>query len=583
MALVDWLIRGAQICDGTGTPPRVGDLAIEAGRIVSVGGRHAGSARRTLDADGAVVMPGIVDLHTHYDAQVLWDPAVTPSNEHGVTTVVVGNCGLGLAPVRAEDRGVLAALLGGVEDIPRESLAAALDWRWEDHPSYLDRIAELPRSVDVGAFVGHAALRLFALGAERAYADTATPSEIGVMREALEAALDAGALGFSTSRSRTDRDDRGRPTPCCFAEDAETHALADVLASRGEGLLELSFRGSAGDEPERLDEEVAWMRDLAARTGRPVSFGLAQLDAAPDAWRRVYAAAGSAAAEGVMLRPQTLGRMQSVLLGLDAVHPFQYRPGYRAITSLPVAERAARMRDPSLRRRILDEVAEPAPPEDPFASLFRFEGERIFPLEDPPDYEPGPGKSLAAEAHLRGVSVLEVLYDRLVEGDGGTILLYAVANYHEGDLSATREMLAHPCSLLGLGDGGAHVGLLCDASVPTFLLAHWTRDRSRGPGFPLEWMVHRLTDEPARLLGLHDRGRLAPGLRADLNVFDPALLSLERPRLVRDLPAGAKRFVQGARGWLATFVGGEPTRLRGEETEARPGGLARALRSQRSA
>lgn len=573
--MIDLVIRGGRIVDGTGGPIRDGDVGIDGGRIVSVGGRCAEPARREIEADGALVTPGFVDLHTHYDAQVLWDPHATPSNAHGVTTLVVGNCGLGLAPVRAEDREALQGLLGGVEDIPRETLDVGLDWGWASLPDYLARIDGAPRALDVGAFVGHGALRIFAMGAERAGRDAADDDEIETMRTALAAGLEAGALGFSTSRSRSDRDDRGRPTPSCFAEDRETHALAAVLAERSEGVLELAYRGSAGDEPERLPEEVAWMRDLARRTRRPVTFGLAQLDATPDAWRDAYAVAAEAREEGLVLRPQTLGRMQSVLLGLDAVHPFKYRPSYRPLAELPAAERAARLRDPGLRRRILDEESGPAPPDDPFAALFDFDPRRIFPLEDPPDYEPGPEKSLATLAEGRGVPPFEVLYDLLAAGDGEGTLLYAVANYAEGDLSASRDMLAHPCSLLGLGDGGAHMGLLCDASVPTFLLTHWTRDRVRGPGFPLEWMVHRLTGEPATLLGLGDRGRIAPGLRADLNVIDGASLALEPPRMVRDLPAGARRFVQGARGYLATLVAGQPTREAGEDTGALPGGLAR--------
>lgn len=577
--MIDLVIRAGRIVDGTGAPARPGDVAIDAGRIVSVGGRCAVPARREIDADGAIVTPGFVDLHTHYDAQVLWDPHVTPSNGHGVTTVVVGNCGLGLAPVREADRGALQGLLGGVEDIPRESLEAGVDWGWSSLPDYLARIAEQRRAVDVGVFAGHGALRIFALGAERAARDRASVSEVETMQAELAAGLEAGALGFSTSRSRSDRDDRGRPTPSCFAEDVETHALAQVLSRRGEGVIELAFRGSAGDEPERLLEEVAWIRDLAARTHRPVTFGVAQLDAAPDAWRAAYAAAGEARAEGLVMRPQALGRMQSVLLGLDAVHPFKYRPGYRAVADLPTAERAARLRDPALRERILNEPSDPAPAEDPFAALFDFDPLRIFPLEDPPDYEPGREKSLSRLAEERGASSSEVLYDILVEGDGEATLLYAVANYAEGDLSASREMLAHPCSLLGLGDGGAHMGLLCDASVPTFLLTHWTRDRTRGPQFPLEWMVHRLTGEPAELLGLGDRGRLAPGLRADLNVIDPATLTLEPPRMVHDLPAGARRFVQHARGYLTTLVAGQPTRESGVDTGALPGGLCTPSRA----
>lgn len=575
--MLDLILRGGRLIDGSGGPAETGDVAIDAGRIVEVGGRCERAARREIDFDGALVTPGFLDIHTHYDAQIHWDPLVSPSSEHGVTTVVIGNCGLGLAPVHPADRGALQGLLGGVEDIPRECLDAGLAFGWQEYPEYLAAIESMPRAVDVGTLVGHGALRIHALGHERAIREPAAADEIQTMVRQLERAMQAGALGLSSSRSRSDRDDRGQPTPSCFAKDEETHALAGVLAALGEGLIELSFRGSAGDEPERLGEELAWMSRLAEVSGRMVTFGLAQLDAAPDAWRTAYAAATSAAERGLDLRPQTLGRMQSVLLGLDAVHPFAYRPSYRALAELPVSARAERLREPGLRRRILEEESGPVPAADPFAALFSFDPDRIFPLEDPPDYEPGPEKSLASLARQQGLLPLEMLYDLLLEERGERLLLYAVANYHGGDLDASREMVAHPASILGLGDGGAHYGLICDASVQTFLLTHWARDRKRGPGFPLEWLVHKLTAEPASLFGLHDRGRLQPGLRADLNVIDFANLGLAPPRLVRDLPAGAKRFVQSARGYERTIVAGEVTREDGRDTGARPGRLARRV------
>lgn len=575
--MIDLVIRGGLIVDGSGDAPRAGDVAIDGGRIVAVGGRTSAAARRVLDADGALVTPGFVDIHTHYDAQVHWDPLVSPSSEHGVTTVVVGNCGLGLAPVHPADRKTLQALLGGVEDIPQAALEAGLDWSWQRYSEYMKAIASMPRSVEVGTLVGHAALRIHAMGPERAYRDSARKDEIDAMQRLLGEALDAGALGFSTSRSRLDRDFEGRSTPSCFAEDGETEALARVLSGRGRGLLELAFRGSAGDEPERFEDELIWMRDLASAIRRPVTFGLAQLDAIPQLWQRAFEVAGAARADGVELRPQTLGRMQSVLVGLETVHPFALRPSYRALAALDLPDRTRRLRNPELRARILAEESGPPGEDDPFSGLFRYPADRIFPIDDVPDYEPGPEKSLAALARAQGIDPMALLYDLLLEDEGRRLLLYAVANYHGGDHSVAHAMLVHPSSLVGLGDGGAHSGLICDAGLPTFLLTHWARDRSRGPRFSIEAVVRRLTSEPAGLFGLGDRGLLQAGRRADLNVIDLAALAVEPPRVAHDLPAGARRLVQGARGYRASFVAGVQTREDGVDTGARPGGLARPV------
>ncbi len=575
--MIDLVIRGGTIVDGSGGEPHVGDVTIDGGRIVEVGGRSTAAARRVFDADGAVVTPGFVDIHTHYDAQVHWDPLVSPSSEHGVTTVVVGNCGLGLAPVHPGDQKMLQALLGGVEDIPQRSLDAGLQWTWQRYAEYMAAIDAMPRSVEVATLVGHAALRLHAMGPERAYREAARADEIAAMQRLLGEAFDAGALGFSTSRSRLDRDFEGRSTPSCFAEDRETEALAKVLADRGQGVIELAFRGSAGDEPERFESELDWMRDLAAASRRPVTFGLAQLDAIPDRWQRAHEVAGRARASGVELRPQTLGRMQSVLVGLEAVHPFANRPSYRPLAALPLGDRLRRLRDRNTRARILAEPSGPPSDDDPFSGLFSYDANRIFILEAVPDYEPGPEKSLASVARFRGVEPMSLLYDLILEDEGRRLLLYAVANYHGGDHAVAHAMLSHPSSLLGLSDGGAHSGLICDAGLPTFMLTHWARDRSRGPRFAIERVVQRLTGEPARLFGLGDRGGLRPGLRADVNVLDFAALTLEPPRIAHDLPAGARRLIQGARGYRATFVAGEQTRADGIDTGARPGRLARRV------
>jgi len=574
-AMIDLLIRGGRIVDGAGGESVTGDLAIDGGRIVEVGGRSGRAAKRVVDADGALVTPGFVDVHTHYDAQVHWDPLVSPSGEHGVTTVVVGNCGLGLAPVRAADRPALQGLLGGVEDIPQAALEKGLAIGWESFAEYLAALDATPLALDVGALATHAALRIFVLGGERAYHDAARTAEIEAMARMLGDALSAGALGFSTSRSRLDRDFEGRVTPTCFAEDRELEALADVLGATERGLLQLVFRGAAGDEPERFDEELAFMRRTAERIRRPVTFGLAQLDAIPDRWTHAFEVAAAARDAGASLRPQTLGRMQTIVVGLETVHPFAARPSWRALAALPLAARIERMRAPEIRARILAEAPGPPSADDPYASAFGWSPDRIYAIDETPDYEPGPEKSLAELARARGVEPLAFLYDALLEDGGRRLFLYAVANYHAGDHAVAHAMLAHTTSLVGLGDGGAPSGMICDSGQSTGLLTHWTRDRTRGPRFPLGFMVRKLAHEPAALFGLHDRGRLATGLRADVNVIDPARLALEPPRVVHDLPAGARRIVQGARGYRATFVAGVQTREDGADTGARPGRLAR--------
>jgi N-acyl-D-aspartate/D-glutamate deacylase len=576
--MLDRLIRGGRIVDGGGGPPFTGDVGVADGRIAAIGAHLDGPARETLDAHGLLVTPGFLDIHTHYDAQVLWDPCLEPSSSHGVTTVVIGNCGVGLAPARPDAREALIRLLEGVEDIPAATLRAGIDWSWESFPQLLDALAARPRALDVAALVTHSALRIDVLGAERAGAERATPDEVRRMAALTHEALDAGALGVSTSRNALHRDSTGRLAPSCFAAPDELAALADALRESGRGLLELSYRGSAGDDPAAAASELEWMRHTSARSGRPLTFGSAQLEAAPEQWRALYRGAQEAVRAGAQLWPQTLGRSHAVLVGLPTVHPFAHRPSYGALAPLPPAQRAERLRDPALRARILAEPAQPAPSSDPFAAVLGFALDRVFPLGDPPCYEPAPADSVAARAARAGRDALGLLYDLMLEREGAALLLYMSANYCAGDLEVVREMLEHPRSILGVGDAGAHCGMLCDAGVPTFMLAHWVRDRTRGPRLPVEGVVRKLTAEPAALFGLADRGRLAPGLRADLNLIDPQAVQLEVPRLVHDLPAGGRRLVQAARGYVATLVAGEVVRERGCDTGARPGRLARGRR-----
>lgn len=578
-------ITGAVVVDGTGAPARRADIAIEGGRIVEVG-RCDGQAARVIDADGLMVTPGFVDLHTHYDGQISWDEVLAPSCFHGATTVVMGSCGVGFAPCRESDRDRLIALMEGVEDIPGTALAEGLTWAWESFPQYLDALAARPHTLDFAAQVPHDALRVFVMGDRAIAQEQATDQDIAHMRMLLREALEAGAIGFSTGRTDNHRAADGSPTPASEAAARELCGIASAFAGLDHGVLQAVSDFDMAESPERFDPEFDVLEQMAtAAAGHPLSISLMQRDQAPQQWQRILERASRAHAHGLNLRVQVAARGIGVLLGLEATfHPFMGFPSYKQISRLPLAERVAAMRDPAFRERILSERSEPVsgdgssipPLADVLLANLQMVAMRLFRLGDDFDYEPPLQASLGAEAMRTGRPVLEVLYDALLEDDGRELLYFPIYNYGGHDLEAVRTMLEHPLALPGLSDGGAHVGTICDASFSTYMLSHWTRDRTRGPRLPLERVVRMMTHDTARFLGLRDRGTIEPGMRADLNILDYANLGLERPRLVTDLPAGGRRLLQNARGYRATLVAGVPIVEYGELTGARPGKLVRA-------
>ena len=566
----DLVVRGGTVVDGTGGPPRTADVAVDDGRISAVGSLAGAAARRTLDADGLLVTPGVVDVHTHYDGQVTWDPFLTPSAWHGVTTVVMGNCGVGFAPVRPGSEAWLVQLMEGVEDIPGTALSEGITWGWETFPQYLDAVERLPHTVDVGTQVPHGAVRAYVMGERGARNDAATPEDIAAMAQLVEEGIRAGALGFSTSRTIVHRAIDGEPVPGTFAAEDELFGIGRVLARLGRGVFELAPAGAMGEDLAAPEREVAWMRRLSAEIHRPVSFALLQVNNAPDLWREILRLARDATAEGADLRPQVAGRALNILIGFQTFHPFRNRPSYAAIADLPLAERIIQLRKDEVRQAILAEGGA----DDPLLAMIGGGSTaRMFPLGEPPDYEPTPDKSVAAIATREGRPEEEVLYDLMLRHDGRELVLFTLGGYSHGSLDDMREMLLHPNAALGLSDGGAHCGAICDASAPTFMLSHWARDRS--DGLPLELVVRKMTSDTARLYGMADRGVVAAGYKADLNVVDLEHLNLRLPEMVFDLPGGARRLVQRADGWKATICAGEVTLHDGEHTEARPGRLVR--------
>jgi len=562
----DLVIRGGTIVDGTGGSPRCGDVAIDGDRITAAAGT-AGRGRREIDARGLLVTPGWVDIHTHYDGQVTWDPYLTPSCWHGVTTVVMGNCGVGFAPVRPDRRQWLIGLMEGVEDIPGTALAEGMRWGWESFPEYLDAVARTPRVLDVAAQVPHGAVRAYVMGERGARNEAATGEDVAAMAAIVRDGLGAGALGFTTSRTLLHRAIDGEPVPGTFAAEDELLGIGRALGDNGCGVLEL-----ASDlMPE--DTELAWMERVSTATGAAVTFACLQNDLDPAQWRRLLEASERAAARGARLVPQVAARPTSLLLGFQStVHPFMGHAGYQAVAHLPLDERVRRLRDPEVRRRILEERPEFT---NPILAFIATSFHKLFPLGDPPQYEPGPEESVAAIATREGRQPEEVAYDLMLRRDGRELLYFPFLNYAQFDLEPVREMLLHPLTVIGLGDGGAHCGVICDAGTPTFLLTHWVRDRRRGARLPLEHVVRRQTSDTARLYGLADRGVLAPGLRADVNVIDMDALALLPPEATYDLPAGARRLVQRATGYRATVKSGEVVFVDGEPTGVLPGQLLR--------
>jgi N-acyl-D-aspartate/D-glutamate deacylase len=572
----DLVIAGGTVVDGTGAPARTADVTVSDGVVTGVGDHRGEAATRTLDADGLLVTPGWVDIHTHYDGQATWDEVLAPSSWHGVTTLVTGNCGVGFAPARPDRHEWLIGLMEGVEDIPGSALSEGMTWGWETFPEYLDALDRRHWTVDIGTQVAHGAVRAYVMGERGARNEPATPADIAAMKQVVKEAIAAGALGFSTSRTIAHLAIDGEPVPGTYAAEDELFGIGAALGELGTGTFELAPTGTAGEDIVAPYKEVDWMRRLSAAIHRPVTFALIQVDSAPDLWRELMDESLRAIDDGADLWPQVLGRGFGLLSGhfttyclLDQI------PAYQALKAkeLSADELVAALRTPEVRRSI--ESWEPDPET---ADRMKKAFESTYALGSPPEYEPGPERSLLGIAAAAGRTPLSVAYDAMLEDDGRGLLYVPILNYANGNLDATREMLLHPRAASGLGDGGAHCGIICDASQPTFMLTHWTRDRTRGERLPLEWMVKKQTHDTARLYGLGDRGTLEVGAMADVNVIDYDNLQLTNPRVAADLPAGGKRLLQGAVGYVETIKSGVTTFEGGVDTGARPGSLVRGAR-----
>lgn len=581
--MYDVKIVGGTVVDGTGTPGRRADVAVRNGKIVAIGA-CPGEATEVLDATGHVVTPGWVDIHTHYDGQVSWDADMAPSSLHGVTTCVMGSCGVGFAPVREADRDRLIRLMEGVEDIPGTALSEGIRWGWESFPEYLDQIDSQPHTIDLCMQVPHDALRVYVMGDRAIAEEPATDADIAEMARVLAEALDAGAFGFSTGRSDNHRSAEGLPTPASEAEERELVGLAAVFAGRDRGVVQVVNDFDVLDGDAEFDREWALVEKMAdAAGGRPLSMSLMQRDQSKDQWRWVLERVEALRARGVPVFVQVAPRGIGVLLGLEATfQPFMGFPSYKSIHALPLSERVARMRDPAFKAQLLTESSDPVagdgspipPLADQLLAAVEWIAWRLFTLGSEPDYEPDLATSIGARASASGTPVLSAVYDALLEDDGRALLYFPVYNYTEGSLDNVGTMLKHPAALPGLSDGGAHVGTICDASFPTFLITHWVRDRPEGR-IPLEQAVQMQTQRTASYIGLTDRGTLTEGLRADINIIDLESLRLTSPTLVADLPAGGKRLLQHAKGYMATLVGGTVIARDGELTGEFPGRVVR--------
>jgi N-acyl-D-amino-acid deacylase len=560
--MFDLLIRGGTVVDGTGAPARVADVAVTNGRIVQVATTIVGEAAEEIDATGKLVTPGFIDIHTHYDGQISWDTLLEPSSGHGVTTVVVGNCGVGFAPVRPGREEWLVQLMEGVEDIPGTALHEGINWEWETFPEYLDAIDSRNYSMDIAAYVPHGAVRGYVMGDRGARNEDATPQDIAEMAAIVREAREAGAVGFSTSRTMGHKAKDGQPVPGTFASSEELNALA------------------AGQPTMGMTEELQWMGDLALRTDLKVTYLLLQYATMPDTWKQALDYSSMIMDKGGYLRPQVAARPFGMMVCWAGYHPFAKRPTFISLAaSLSLAELRTELAKPSVRAQILSE------PDEPVNTAVQFDGlatalgmipHLVYAMGDNVDYEPTPAMSVKALAEAAGVSTFEMAYDLLNENGGTASLMFPTLNYVGENHDVIYEMLTHPSAINGLSDGGAHVRMICDASIPTYLLTHWARDRERGPKLSIEEAVRIQTTATAEVIGLSDRGQVAEGMRADINVIDFKNLRLNAPHAENDLPAGGRRLLQSADGYVATIVNGAVTRRNGVDTGARPGRLVRA-------
>lgn len=561
----DLVIRGGTILDGSGGDPIDGDVAVDGG-VIRIAGRVTGRGAEEIDAKGCFVTPGFVDIHTHYDGQATWDSALAPSSWHGVTTVVMGNCGVGFAPCRESDRDVLVRLMEGVEDIPGSALSEGLPWTWRTFPEFLDAVDSRPHDIDVAAMLPHGALRVFVMGERGVRREPAREDDVARMSEVAGEALRAGAIGFSTSRTVLHRTADGDPTPMLGAAHSELVGIAAALQREGRGVFQMvsDFRD--------VGEEFAVLVEIAKSTGRRVSYSLAQNDYMPDQWRELLRRTEEATALGLPVSAQVLTRPIGLLMGLETtLNPLQGRPTYDALRGLPLPERITRLADPATRERILSE--EPGR-QHPFFALLGARWDRYFPMASTPTYEPDPATSVAAVSSRTGHDPLRVVLDSMLADEGGGLLYVPFLNFTGQNLDVVRTMMMHPNAVFGLADGGAHVGTICDAGSTTTTLTHWGRDRRHGR-LPLPWLVRFLTRGPAETVGLLDRGLVTPGMKADLAVFDLDALNVVRPEIHHDLPAGGRRFLQRALGYRAIVKNGQVTYRDGHATGALPGRLVR--------
>lgn len=587
--MLDAIIKSGTIVDGTGGAPTTGDVAIRDGKIVSVGEQVDEGAHEVIDADGCIVTPGFIDVHTHYDGQATWDDAFEPSATNGVTTVVMGNCGVGFAPCRPSDTAALIDLMEGVEDIPGSALSEGMPWgAWESFADYLDLLDSRHYALDIGAQLAHGALRFYVMGERGAANEDATAEDLETMARMTREAFDAGAVGFSTSRTIGHRARSGRPVPGTFAPEAELLAIAGALRAGGHGVFEAIVAGTIGKleilggEKATPIEELPLLAAVSRASGRPVTYTTAQLFEDTEHWRLMLDFAATENARGADLHPQIIPRSVTVMTSLGTgYHLFAWRPTYRKLASLPLPERVAKMRQPEVRDAILSEANDDGGGDltrtlvDLFASALLL----TFPLTDPVNYEPSMDQSVLAQAFAAGNDPEAHMYDLLLEGDGTAFYAVLGSNFVSGDLDVCREMLLDPNTVTGLSDAGAHVNLISDCSASTFHLTHWARDRTRGEQLPLELLVHKLTGSNAALYGFADRGVLAPGRRADINVIDMDRLQIQEPYLRADLPTGSTRILQPSLGYEATLVNGVTTRRHDEDTGERSGRLVRGGRS----
>ena len=576
------LIQNANLVDGTGAPARLADVLVEAGKIAAIEepGRIAPDGVEVIDAKGLLLTPGFVDVHTHYDGQVTWDPILTPSSWHGVTTVVMGNCGVGFAPAKADERGWLIELMEGVEDIPGTALHEGIKWDWESFPEYLDALDKLPRTLDIATQIPHGALRVYVMGKRGADQEPATGEDLDRMAALVKEAVEAGALAFSTNRLPGHTSIHGDPVPGTFAPAEELTRMAQAVVDGGGEILQVVPAGAGNEEAGAIPREVDLYTEISLATGATVTFSAPQNHPYPDEWREVMAKCHAAFAKGAKVVPQVLSRGSGLMLSLDTFNPFSYTEAYQAIPNEPHEDRIAALRDPSNREAILMAATE----NNPSMMILGPALHSTFAMEKGVVFEPEVADSIGARAEASGVDPMELIYDTMVDlaeqsTDGKTrVLAVFFSGYAEGNLDAVETMMRDEISVLGLGDGGAHCSMICDASWPAFVLQHWVRDRTRGAKIDIEEAVKMMSKEGADLYGLGDRGTIEVGKRADVNVIDLDEVELQLPEVIDDLPTGASRIVQRAKGIKFTLCAGEITFRDGEPTGARPGRLIRGKR-----